>query len=74
MTDTQIAIGVSLVSIAWQALNGWNTARTRSEIADLIERLDLRYVSRERFDVEVKRLEQRIGDYADLRATGASSK
>jgi hypothetical protein len=55
------ALVVSVVSLVAQGVNAWLMLKRKSDAADLVERLDKRYVTRERFDAELRRVDERAG-------------
>jgi hypothetical protein len=62
MNDAQIAIGVSAIALIGQAVNAWLKLKMRADLAEfegrIVDRIEKRYMPRETFEVELRRVEQ----------------
>jgi hypothetical protein len=57
---TEPALIISLVSLVAQGVNAWLVLSRKADAGELVERLDRRYVTRDRFDAELRRIDERL--------------
>jgi hypothetical protein len=70
MNREDILVAISVLSVIGHLVNGWIVLTHKAQLSDLMERLERRFVPREIFEVQVRRIDERCERECTMRADG----